>query len=89
MASTIKRYFLHYLYGCFAEGWNSASLTVKGYVTLAIGNNIAPESVPHVDWHALLDMWAVSFLLFGVVNYFAKHPLPDAITESKSPTPVP
>lgn len=89
MLTKVKRYFLHYLYGCFAQGWNSAALTLKGYVTLAIGNSVDPQAVPHIDWRALVYMWAVSFLLFGVVDYFAKNPLPAAITESNSPTPVP
>lgn len=82
---SIKRYAAHYVYGCFAHGWNSAALTVKGYVMLAVGNQIDPQAVPRIDWKALLYMWGVSFLLFGVVDYFAKNPLPDKIGTATAP----
>lgn len=87
----IKQLTLHYLYGCFASGWNSASLTAKAYVTLTVGNNVDPTSVPQISWHALVYMWGASFVLFGVLDYFAKNPLPDRLPDTKPPfnQPVP
>jgi hypothetical protein len=74
----IRRWVLHYAYGCFAKSWNGAIAAAYAFIGQALGSVMDPTYIQVPTWRTAAYVFGVTFAITAM-GYFKDNPLPNKL----------